>query len=607
MSVEVAGRIQEEASRTRLLARLVRGLARLPAKLGLRYKFTSIAQRIVGLNVIGLVVLVTGILYLNQFRAGLIDNQRDSLFAQGQIIASAIAEKANLDWDRLSQPERYLYQFGVGAFAEDGGEPVGPSLSFILNPEQLTPLIRRTSKVTGMRMRVYDREGVLLIDSQRLYSQGQVLRFDLPPVKPEEPGVLEKAWRWIQRSITTRNLPLYKDIGAENGKAYTEVKIALTGEPAKLVSVNEKGETIVSVGIPIQRMRSVMGVLMLTSPEGDIDEIIAKERGAILSMAILVVIVTGVLSVFLAGTIAGPMHRLAYAAEQVRASIRSREPIPDYSHRSDEIGHLSRALRDMTEALYRRMDAIESFAADVAHELKNPLTSLRGAAETLPLVKSDEDRARLFSIIQHDVRRMDRLISDISNASRLDAEMAREISEPVDIAQLLRSICGILNDIHREDTPSIILKIPQMRGEDGKKRDMELIVKGHESRLSQVINNIVDNAISFSPDDGKIYITLRNVKKTREIEIAIEDEGPGIPPANLEKIFTRFYTDRPAHEEFGQNSGLGLNISQQIVTAHGGRIWAENRIHPEPGREGSTALEPGKVYGARFVIRLPAL
>ncbi len=607
MTVEVAGRVHEKVGAMRLAARVLQGLGWALSKVGLRYTFTSIAHRIVVLNVFGLAILVAGILYLNQFRAGLIDNQRDSLFAQGQIIASAIAEKATFDTERLSAGADYLYQLGASGFAEDGSEAAVSGLAFILNPESLTPLIRRTSKVTGMRMRVYDRDGVLLVDSERLYSEGQVLRFDLPPVKPVEPGVLEKAWLWVQRTITTRNLPLYKDIGAANGRAYTEVKIALTGEPAKLVSVNEKGETIVSVGVPIQRMRTVMGVLMLTSPEGDIDKIIAKERGAIVSMAILVVIVTGVLSIFLAGTIAGPMHRLASAAEQVRLSIRSREPIPDYSHRSDEIGDLSRALRDMTAALYRRLDAIESFAADVAHELKNPLTSLRGAAETLPLVKSDEDRARLFSIIQHDVRRMDRLISDISDASRLDAEMSREISEPIDVAKLIRSICGILNDIHRDDTPPIVLKIPQMRGEDGQERDVSLFVKGHESRLSQVINNIVDNAISFSPENGKIYIHLRRIKKTRDVEIAIEDEGPGIPPANLEKIFARFYTDRPAHEEFGQNSGLGLNISQQIIAAHGGKVWAENRTDPEPGREGSTALNPGKVYGARFVIRLPAL
>jgi two-component system sensor histidine kinase ChvG len=363
--------------------------------------------------------------------------------------------------------------------------------------------------------------------------------------------------------------------------------------------------------------RTVLGAIMLTSPEGEIDATLDKERGAIMSMAFLVILVTFVLSVFMAGTIAGPMHRLATAAERVRVSVRSREPIPDYTHRSDEIGHLSGALRDMTSSLYRRMDAIESFAADVAHELKNPLTSLRSAAEALPIVKAEADRARLIEIIQHDVRRMNRLITDISNASRLDAEMSREAGAPVDIAKLLETNCSILNDVHRGDTPEIVLRVdaPTPREPDRKKPakakqpaapESPFLVNGHESRLSQVVNNIVDNAISFSPKDGRIYVSARRLRKAKEIEILIEDEGPGIAPENFEKIFNRFYTDRPAHEAFGQNSGLGLHISRQIVMAHGGRIWAENRHSPHAGRGGGEAKQD-RIFGARFVIRLPAV
>ncbi len=569
-----------------------------------KYSFTSITKRIVVLNVFGLIVLVTGILYLNQFRAGLIDNRGDSLLEHGKLIALTLAEKANAEAEQFPPGAELMLQMPSLLQHEDGKPP---ALSFALNPETVTPVIRQIAKSTGMRARIYDHDGVLLADSKRLYSNGQVLRFDLPPVEPVQANIFERAWAWIKKISSNRNLPQYRDIGAANGKAYKEIKIALMGEPTKLVSITEKGETIVSVGVPVQRMRSVLGALLLTSPEGEIDAIIAKERIAIISTAGLVVVVTSVLSVLLAGAIAGPIRHLATAAERVRTSIRSREQIPDFTSRSDEIGHLSRALRDMTTTLFQRVDATECFAADVAHELKNPLTSLRSAADTLHLCKSDEDRGRLIDIIKHDVRRMDRLINDISDASRLDAELTRENSEPVDVAQLLRAVCCVINDIHRPGAPLISLSIQTPVATGRAKSTPGFLVNAHDSRLSQVINNIIDNAISFSPSNGAIYVTAKMIQKSREVEIAIEDEGAGISPENLEKVFTRFYTDRPAHEAFGQNSGLGLHISQQIVIAHGGRIWAENRISPVPRRAGSTLANDGKVYGARFVIRLPLI
>jgi two-component system, OmpR family, sensor histidine kinase ChvG len=250
----------------------------------------------------------------------------------------------------------------------------------------------------------------------------------------------------------------------------------------------------------------------------------------------------------------------------------------------------------MTQALYRRIDAIESFAADVAHELKNPLTSLRSATETLPLVKSDESKERLMEIIKHDVQRLDRLISDISDASRLDAELVREDARPVDLSELLRTTVSLFNDIHRDDTPEVVLEIAYSSGA----RPYHAV--GHDSRLSQVIVNLLDNAISFSPPGGRVTVAARRVG--HEIQIAVEDEGPGIPPENLERIFERFYTDRP-QESFGQNSGLGLNISRQIVVAHGGRLWAENRLLSAASAKTVGATERGP-SGARFVIRLPA-
>ena len=299
-----------------------------------------------------------------------------------------------------------------------------------------------------------------------------------------------------------------------------------------------------------------------------------------------------ILSLFLAGAIAGPVRRLAEAAERVRWGTKSRQEIPDFTSRSDEIGHLSGALRDMTRALYNRIDAIESFAADVAHELKNPLTSLRSAVETLPLAKKAESRQRLMSIIQHDVKRLDRLISDISDASRLDAELARADAEPVHMVRLLEAVVSVANERRRDNEPPIVLTIePHASGPDA------FQVVGHDSRLGQVINNLVDNARSFSPPDSTVRVTLR--RRRLEVEVVVEDDGPGIEPHALDRIFERFYTDRP-EQGFGQNSGLGLSISRQIIEAHRGTIRAENRPGP-PDQDG----EPTRL-GARFIVRLPA-
>ncbi len=381
------------------------------------------------------------------------------------------------------------------------------------------------------------------------------------------------------------------------------MKAALqSGITTKMVRLNALGETILCVASPIRRGNNpVLGALLLTTPAGELDGIVANERISLANLFILVLIVMVVSSLLLAGTIAGPMQRLAKAAEGVRGNIKQRGEIPDFTHRHDEIGHLSAALRDMTNALYRRLDAIESFAADVAHEIKNPLTSLRSAADTLALVKREEDREHLVSIIQQDVKRLNRLITDISDASRLDSELAREPRRPVNIVRMLDGICGIVNDIHREGTPHLELKVEGMPRGAALSGHPMFSVQGHEGRLSQIINNLLDNAISFSPPGGKIMVTCRHIVRSKEVEITVEDEGRGIPEDNLERIFERFYTDRPEHEDFGQNSGLGLNISRQIVEAHNGKIWAENRMsEPNPADPGTpTAL------GARFVIRLP--
>jgi two-component system sensor histidine kinase ChvG len=317
---------------------------------------------------------------------------------------------------------------------------------------------------------------------------------------------------------------------------------------------------------------------------------VEAERLAIVKVFLIAAGVMVILSVLLAGTIAGPVRRLAEGAERVRRRIRTRVEIPDFTRRRDEIGHLSGALRDMTSALYTRIEAIESFAADVAHELRNPLTSLRSAVETLPMAKTDANRKRLLDVIEHDVRRLDRLISDISDASRLDAELQRQEVAPVNLARLLEALVKAANEVRRDDV-TVTLAF-----EGGPATNFQ--VPGHDSRLGQVVSNLLDNARSFSPPGGTVRIAVRKLKS--DVEIIVDDDGPGIQPDTLEKIFERFYTDRP-HQGFGQNSGLGLSISKQIVEAHGGRVWVENRT------ESAGPGEPARVLGARFVVRLPAV
>ena len=563
------------------------------------FPFASLTQRIVILNLFGFAILVTGILFLNQFRAGLIEAKVQSLLTQGEIIASAIGASAAIDTEQVVLeivPGQQSEASGRKASIAQSDQGLG-SLEFAINPERAAPELRDLIRPTKTRARIYDRSGALILDSDTLYSRGQILRSDLPPPDGKKPDLLTKYWRKFSRWLWPQELPSSIEAGGINGKDITEVASALSGVSVPIVRVNDRSELIVSVAVPIQPVRAVLGVLLLSTRGGDIDGIVASERWEIIRMGLYAAAVTMLLSVLMAHTIAGPMRDLSSAADHVRRRINARAEIPDYTYRSDEIGHLSGALRDMTQALYRRMDAIESFAADVAHELKNPLTSLRSAAETLPRVKTKESRQRLMDIIGEDVQRLDRLISDISNASRLDAELTREDAAPVDVAHMLNTIIPAFTQSIRGKTRKIVLDVP----EPGTRKRNRYMVIGHDSRLGQVITNLLDNAVSFSPKRGTVTVSARRVGG--EVEISVEDQGPGIPPDNLDKIFDRFYTDRPGEDAFGKNSGLGLNISQQIVTAHGGKIWAENCVGASGGEGAKTR---SRKRGARFVIRLPA-
>jgi two-component system sensor histidine kinase ChvG len=551
--------------------------------------FSSLTRRIVFLNVAGLLAFVLGILYLTQFRAGLIDARMQSLIVQGDLIAIAIAAQSTESDVINIDPERLLEL--------QAGESLVPSddalfgFEFPVDPERVAPLLRRLITPTNTRARIYDRDGTLILDSRSLFGRGDVLRFDLPPPNQEKPGLVERTFIAI-RTWLGRDLPRYRELGPENGTGYPEVVAALAGQKASMERINDRGEVIVSVAVPIQRFRTVRGALLLSTQGGEIEKAEEAERLAIVKMFLIYAGIMMVLSVLLASTIAGPVRRLADAAERVRRRVRGRVEIPDFSSRRDEIGHLSGNLREMTDALYSRIEAIESFAADVAHELKNPLTSLRSAVETLPLAKSEASQTRLLAVIKHDVRRLDRLISDISDASRLDAELQRQEAGPVDLYRLLPAVVTVANEVKRDD--GVVVTLGFRSG------PRDFMVLGHDSRLSQVVNNLIDNARSFSPPDGKVRVTC--ARSGTNIMVTVDDDGPGIRPDAIEKIFERFYTDRP-QQNFGQNSGLGLSISKQIVEAHGGCLTAENRLAAVAGADDGDA----KVLGARFSVHLPAM
>ena len=541
--------------------------------------FSSLTRRIVVLNLAALAALVIAILYLNQWRAGLIDARVDSLRVQGEIIAGAIAASATVDSNVITvDPDRFLQ------LQDDG--PIStlsffdPTLEFPINPERVAPLLRNLVTPTGTRARIYDREGLLILDSQNIYARGDVLRELTGEPSVEEEFFLIEWWNRFFRWLRAGEYPRYVEHSGAEGTKYPEVATALNGSAASIVRVDASDRLLVSVAVPVKRLTNSVGVLLLSTDPGDIDQVVEKERWNVFRIFLIAATITTVMSLLLAGTIAGPMRRLSAAAQRVRRSMTAREEIPDYTDRPDEIGLLSGSLREMTDALYNRIEAIESFAADVAHELKNPLTSLRSAVETLPLVKDDEDRLRLTNIIQHDVRRLDRLITDISKASRLDAELAREEMSEIDVVGLVETIIEIQAEAAQKRNVSIVLK--------NELDPSERQIPGHDGRLGQVFTNLIDNAVSFSPEGENVDVRIK--RKGIHVLISVKDRGRGIRGEPAE-IFKRFYTDRSENDGFGNHSGLGLSISKQIVDAHHGSIVAQNR---------------GDGAGAQFTVKLPA-
>ncbi len=604
---ESAARLSSLAMRASSVLEPLKGLLhRIGVRLdrfSLDGRFANLTSRIVALNMVGLAIVVIGILFFTKTQAWLIDAKKDSLVVQGDIIALAIAQTATgEDEERSSLLDRAMAEIGddiAGEAAKDGART---SLQLAIRPERAAPVLKRLVKPTGTRARVYTADGTLVLDTEVLFGSNKVTVEPLTPNADAIEPVLQSFWTHVIGFLNQTKLEVYRDIGRANGMAYPEVANALKGERQPLLLLDDKGRHMVSVAVPIQRpgLERVHGVLLLSTQGGEIEQLIWRERRSILRIAGFALAAMLISSFLLARTIAWPLKQLSQAAERVQHNLRRREELPDFTRRTDEIGHLSRTLTDMTDALYKRIEASERFAADVAHELKNPLTSVRSAAETLAIVKSDADRQQLADTIQHDVKRMTRLIDDIWKATRVDRDFAFNEAQPVDLADLLTTVAGVFNDVHAKNGQRVTVELAALP-----LGSTAYTVNGNDLQLGQVFNNLLENALSFSPANGTVHV--RGRREQSLIVVEIEDEGTGIPEGNLERIFARFYTDRPGAESFGKNSGLGLSICKDIVMAHRGEICAENRFEATaPTSRGSGGTAAAQVIGARFTVRLPA-
>ncbi|HSZ10725.1 MAG TPA: stimulus-sensing domain-containing protein [Rhizomicrobium sp.] len=519
-----------------------------------RFPFSALTRRIIFFNTIALLVMTAGVVIVQSGRVGLIDERLDAIREQALIVASTLAEYTTDENTRS------------------------------INLDEAEPLLRQLIEPTRLRARFYGRDGKLALDTRNLLARNLVEKRELPSLDRWEQikGLWNRIYDGVMGVRPFEKLAPYIEAG-NDGRAYREVLYAYSGDTAAAERVDEDNKLILSVAVPVQRFREIYGVLLVSSEGGDIDSILREERATLVEVFFVAFAVMVVLSFYLAGFVARPVRRLAAAADRVRRGRLGRESIPQMEDRHDEIADLANSLSGMTRALYDRIDAIERFAADVAHELKNPLTSLKSAVDMLTRTKDEAAREHMIEIVRDDVKRIDRLITDISDASRVDAEMSREHSEPVALVHLLETIVEVYRFSEEPTSAHIVLDLNLPRN---------AIVLGRDERLGQVFRNLIDNAVSFSPEGGTVKIIA--VTEGKRARITVDDEGPGIPPDNLETIFERFYTERPPGHDFGTNSGLGLSIARQIVIGVGGSIYAENRQDPD-----------GKIIGARFTVMLP--
>ena len=504
--------------------------------------FSRLTRLILLTNLLGLAILTVGALALGELRQGLIQARIASLRTQGELIANVLVEGASY-----------------------------PAPAPRLEENEARTILRTLYVPESVRVRLFSVNGEVITDSYLL--AGQVITRDLPPLADQR-LTPELAFDADEEVVPVGERTIEQEFSR-----------ALLGRVVENQRANEADERVVSVSIPVRRVQEVLGVLMLEA--ADVDAIIAAERRALAPFLLVAFGVTLASSLLITLFVARPIRKLAVAADAVREEGPRRATIPDLSSRRDEIGDLSVTLAAMTRAIAERIDTIEAFAADVAHEVKNPLTSIRSALETLPQVADAERRDRLLDVMRHDVKRIDRLITDISNASRLDAELARARAEPVDLVALLREMTELYAAIRRDGEAEVTFAAASDT----------ILVNGAEAPLGQVFRNLIDNAKTFSPPHGSVRISV-STDVARALQpgarVVVEDDGPGVPEDNRERIFERFYTERAKGVAFGSHSGLGLAIARQIVTAHEGAIHAENRYDAD-----------GAVLGARFVVELP--
>jgi two-component system sensor histidine kinase ChvG len=522
-------------------------------------------------NFLPLVLIFAALFYLDQYQQGLLTAEVSALREQARIYAGALAQSAVQD--------------------NQGGQPA-------LNPDQAQPLLYQLIEPTpNAQALIYGPDGQIIANS-RVHPGpgGAIITEPLPEAEP--PGLFSRLVGFLYDHLSGA-LAARDDSGVVGSGAGEDPNtlgwqpdareaLQLTSpspdqEAAPYIRRSANGQLLITVAEPISRSQQNVGTVLLTREADEVDSAVLAVRISILGLFALALALTVLVSFYLSRTIASPILRLAGAAALMREGRARTQALPEnITGRNDEIGTLARALDGSAKALWARMDAIEQFAADVSHEIKNPLSSIRSAIETLTRVEDPARASRLLAIITQDVARLDRLITDISDSSRLDSELSRTTMEIIDLAPILETLKEIHDATRKPDGPRMVLDEP----------GAGLYVRGVESRLVQVLRNLIGNAISFSPENG--FIWLRGRETGGIVELAVEDEGPGIPDGRLDGIFDRFYSERPQSEQFGSHSGLGLSISRQIVEAHQGRIAAENRRDAE-----------GNIIGARFVIRLP--
>ncbi len=540
---------------------------------GKERRITGLTVRIIGINIIAVISLVFGVIYLGQHQSNLIELKLERFKTEITLITAALSEEAvNLTKSKNT-------------------------ISVSLSEEKAKRLSARLGATLNKRILVFDINGDLITDSDITIKEDNIKPIFQIFKKQEKQKLdsvemLKNTAGWAASFFSSKEkLSVFSGVKSQKASDYYDVVRAKSNKLSISAWHDENGEIILTAAMPILNHSKITGIVLLIGGDEDIKKALGETWFGILKIFLITLAITILLSIYLSGVIARPLRKLAVAAENVRKGKAKHNEIPDMSNRHDEIGELSIVLRDMTHALWERMDTIESFAADVSHEIKNPLTSLKSAVETASIVTKKKDRDKLLDIIKHDVDRLDRLITDISSASRLDAELSREAFDLIDLKQLLKQLLDSYktplertannksNNQTIKDGVMVTLNMPS---------DSDIFTMGSEGRLMQVFQNIISNALSFSPKGASVKIIVE--VKDRRATITIEDEGCGIPENKLKDIFERFYSERPQHEEYGKHSGLGLSICKQIITAHGGVIYAENKT--------------GNATGAKFVIIL---